>query len=157
MDMTELDFEAIFVNRVRDLQGRHSAAHVGLVNWGKWSNDRGGIYPPDIVPPRLWNEYQSSKWTADEIDEEAGRAEQHEPAKAERAEREPYDELSGRSLDARINERGVLPEFVKDALVIAYGARGYLPEGRYTTQAACSHDAFLERLEAGLKFVARFV
>lgn len=146
----------LFPARVRGLQGIYPEAHRALVNWGLWSRDRAGIFPID-ARPSVWDQFkadESEAWGEDDAEKMVAEAVH---VKAERAETEPYEELDARDLDARINEFAALAEFVKDVLVTAYGARGYIPEHQYCRSAGCGQDAFCERLEAGLRFASRFV
>ena len=152
MDMS--DIHGIFSARVRGIQGRNPEAHLALVNWGAWSRDRRGIFPVQIVPPRMWEEATSGLpdgyAAVKDAQEDDGLQ-----AKAERSEEEPYNELQGAILDERINSPMICEE-VSRALVIAY-VHFSTPEYQYPVRAGCGQDAFCERLEAGLRFVGRFV
>jgi len=141
--------------RIRALQGMNEPAHLALVNWGRWSRDRHGIFPPGITPPGLWNQALPSKF-GDFADEEEGqRVEVQEPAKAEAAEKEPYDEKAGTVLDERVHHPS-FPQYLRDILKVAYVTRE-VPEDQFPRLIGCTEDSFCERLEACLKYVGRFV
>jgi hypothetical protein len=109
-----------------------------------------------ITPPRVWDEFKPDENESyGEVTEETTIVEQTE-VKAERAEEEPYDELQGTILDERMHSPGGLAMEVRNALKVAYVHR-YVLEANYPRQAGCSQDAFLERLEAGLRFAQRFL
>lgn len=154
------DIEAgeIFSARVRGLQAIYPEAHQALVNWGSWSRDRAGIFPPGIIPPGLWNEAVPSKFGdfADASDLERVEVVEQTEAKAEAAEKEPYDEKQGALLDERIHGLGGLAVYQREALRVAYVTRE-VPEDQFARLSGCTEDAFCERLEACLMFVRRFI
>jgi hypothetical protein len=151
-----MDQSEIFPIRVRSLQADFPQAHQALVEWGSWSRDRKGMAPPPIQPPRIWDEFKPDENESyGEVTEETTIVEQTE-VKAERAEDDPYDELQGTILDERMHSPGGLAMEVRNALKVAYVHR-YVLEANYPRQAGCSQDAFLERLEAGLRFAQRFL
>lgn len=139
----------LFSLRVRGLQGIYSEAHQALINWGCWSRDRAGIFPAD-ARPSVWDQFKADENEAwgDVPEESKGPAE-----KAERAEEDPYNELQGLILDERINSP-LLCRDVSRALVVAYVWT--IPEYQMPARAGCLPDHFCERLEAGLRFAARF-
>lgn len=144
----------ICVARIRSLQAIHNEAHQALVNWGRWSRDRYKIFPKPIESPSIWDEAVPSKF-GDFADEGEGeRIETTGPAKAERAEKEPYDELKGHQLDERIHARDGLAQYLRDALKMAYVSRE-VPEDQFPRLTGCSEDTFCERLESCLIFVSR--
>ena len=154
--MNRIDFD-LFPLRIRDLQSRYPREHQALVNWGAWSRDRRGIFPPEIVPPKVWDQFkrdENESWG--EKDDATVVVESAEPDKAERAEEEPYNELHGLQLDERLHGYGGLSEAIRGALKAAYVRRD-IHESQYARAAGCGQDAFCERLEAGLVFVGRFV
>lgn len=149
-DLDQQELEAI---RIRALQDRFPVEHEALLNWGAWSRDRKGMYPA-LSQPKMFEQYVH--------DETEGYGEESEPAytenvvmvKAEREE-ETYDEKSAIALDERIHQG--LAEYLRIALRTAY-VDGGPREGRYYVYANCpTPDAFLERLQAGLAYVGRFV
>lgn len=148
--------EAMFVERVRRLQDEHARAHQALVNWGSWSRDRRGIFPVQITPPKVWDQFkadENEEWGV--IDDKTVLVESAEPDKAERAEDDPYNELQGHQLDERLHGYGGLGYEVRIALRVAYVRRD-IHEIQYPRAAGCGKDGFLERLEAGLKFAERW-
>lgn len=146
------DFD-MFPLRVRDLQARYQKAHEALLCWGNWSRDRRGLYPADSRPS-IWDQFkrdENEAWG----DEDAEKLVAEAPAKAERAEEEPYDELQGTIMDERLHLPGGPCLIVRQALVVAYVRRD-IHESQYPRAAGCIQDQFLERLEGGLMFAGRF-
>jgi hypothetical protein len=151
-----MDQSDAFPIRIRLLQADFQKAHAALINWGLWSRDRRGIFPVQITPPRVWDEFKPDENEAyGEITEDTQVVEQSE-TKAERAEDDPYDELQGTITDERLHGYGGPSQTIREALRIAYVRRD-IHEGQYARAAGCVHDQFIERLEAGLRFMARFV
>jgi hypothetical protein len=150
---------ALITQAIRDLQARYYTAHAALANWGRWSRDRRGIYPPGVVPPAIWNDAPVSKW---EIEEEPD----YDPykkilivaEKGDRLEEEDYDEKTAVMLDERIHGHGGLSESLRSALEVAYVTR-YTPEDRMhkLTSPPTTASGFRERLSACLVYVSRFV
>lgn len=149
--------EAMFVERVRILQDNHAKAHAALVNWGCWSRDRRGIFPVQITPPKVWDQFKADENEAwGEVQDAPESQGATEEAKAERAEDDPYNELQGHQLDERLHGYGGLSEAIRIALRVAYVRRD-IHESQYPRAAGCGQDGFLERLEAGLMFCERWV
>jgi hypothetical protein len=150
---------ALIIQGIRDLQSQFHAAHEALANWGRWSRDKRGIYPPGVVPPAIWNDAPVSKW---EIEEEPD----YDPykkiltvaEKGDRLEEEDYDEKTAVMLDERIHGHGGLSESLRSALEVAYVTR-YTPEDRMhkLTSPPTTASGFRERLSACLVYVSRFV
>ena len=148
--------DALFTERVRLLQAIYPKEHAALICWGAWSRDRRGIFPKDIAPPKVWDQFkrdENEAWG----DEDAAKLEPETDAevKAERAEDDPYNELQGHQLDERIHGYGGLWQEVRIALRVVYVRRD-IHEIQYPRAAGCGQDALLERLAEGLKFVGRF-
>jgi hypothetical protein len=149
---------ALIIQGIRDLQSQFHAAHEALANWGRWSRDKRGIYPPGVVPPAIWNDAPVSKW---EIEEEPD----YDPykkiltvaEKGDRQEEEDYDEKTAVMLDERIHGHGGLSESLRSVLEVAYVTR-YTPEDRMHRLCTppCQPHAFRERLAECLAFVSRF-
>lgn len=152
MRMNDLDVQELEALRIRALQGRFHVEHEALLNWGAWSRDR-------CIGPRLARQHLLDAHDGD-IE---GYAEEGEAAKASaveaKAERpqEKYDEKSAAILDERIHSAGGMGTEARKALRTAY-VDGGPREGRWYLYANCpTPQAFVERLEAALRFVRRFV
>jgi hypothetical protein len=158
MNLRDLDMAAIESQRIRDLQGRFHAEHLALLNWGIWSRDVRGIYP-SIARCLIFDNFihDDTEGWGDCSNEGNDRSQiENTPAKAERSEEEPYDEKSALELNDRINAPQ-LSECLKRVLRTAY-VDGGSAEHRWYVYADCSTpDAFLERLEASLNYVRRWV
>ena len=150
----DLIYSEIACARIRALQAMYPDAHEALRNWGAWSRDRYQIGPRD-AQPGIWDEAVVSKFGdfADESDTPAIVGDT-KPAKAERADREEYDEKAGAELDERIHNSPDFPAYQRDILRIAYVSRE-TPEDQFPRHAGCSEDTFCERLEGCLWFVER--
>ena len=148
--------------RIRALQALYPNAHATLENWGAWSRDRHGIFPPENPPPSpVYAVIDRSEWDRDgygEVEEQrvSEARMEAEDRKSERAEREEYDERLGTLLDERINDRALMPLYLREAVKVAYVSRE-VPEDQFPRLAGCTEDAFCERLEACLRFAGRFV
>ena len=148
--------------RIRALQGVYPRAHSALENWGAWSRDRHGIFPPENPPPSpVYAAIDRSEWDRDgygEVEEQhvSEARMEAEDRKSERADREEYDEKAGYDLDARINDRSLLPTYLAQLLAVAYARTRETPEDQLPRLAGCTEDTFCERLEACLRFVGRF-
>lgn len=154
--MNLADFD-IFTAQVRALQAIYPQAHAALVNWGRWSRDRAGIFPPDIKPPSIWEKADPSKFGdfAEDGEQGLGVVEQAE-TKAERIEAEPYDEKAGTILDERIHAPGGLSCEIRRAIRVAYVSRETM-ESQFPDYCGTTQDGYRERLETALLFVSRFV
>ena len=141
--MRRADLSPIFTAEVRAIQGLYPAAHRALVNWGAWSRDRSGIFP-SLSPPGLWAQCDTDKFGdfADETDEPE-RIKPMEPAKAERAETEPYDEKTAVELDELLHAE--FPYKIRKCLLVAYVTVS-VPEGQFPALSCCTHADFLARL-----------
>lgn len=160
--MRDLDWREIAAARIRALQGLHADAHAALLNWGAWSRDRRGIFPA-LAAPAMWDQFRrdGTEGYAEEGEGvKPGDTEPVEtpPAKAEAAEREPYQELPARILDERMHGPGGLGNEIRRALRIAYVSVD-IPEYQFPHLSSCggSVDRYCERLEEALRFVGRFV
>lgn len=149
----DIDTREVLIARIRGLQAIYPEGHAALVNWGRWSRDRAGIFPAGATPPRIWDEAVTSKF--DDWGDEQG-VHDSQPVKAERAEREEYDERAGTVLDERIHHPSGLPPSLCQILKVAYVSRE-TPEDQFPRLAGCPEDTFCERLEECLKFVGRFI
>lgn len=152
------DWREVAAARIRGLQGIYTEAHEALRNWGAWSRDRRGIFPT-LTPPAMWDQFKrdGTEGYADEGEREP-EAVETPPAKAEAAEREPYQELPARVLDERMHSPGGLNNEIRRALRIAYVSVD-IPEYQFATLASCGGnvDRYCERLEEALRFVGRFL
>lgn len=145
----------ILIGRIRGLQAAHREAHAALTNWGHWSADRRGIFPV-LKPPSVWDQFKRDE--RDDYGEEqaaAVSAEKQKP-KAEGIPRPEYNERQAVDLDERIHHPGGLATEMRYTLRAAYVTKE-VPEHQFPRMVGCSDDAFCERLEACLSFVARFV
>ncbi len=154
----DLQDSEIIRARIRALQAIYYTEHSALCNWAKWSRDRAGIFPPGVTPPTMWAEALVSKFGdfADEKDMDGREIVEQTEAKAERADREEYDERAGEDLDQRIHNAHDFPAYQRDILKIAYVSRE-VPEDQFPRLAGCTEDTFCERLEGCLRFVSRHV
>lgn len=151
----DVDFEAI---RIRDLQGSFYKEHRSLIQWGLWSGDRRNIFPKKagcslgpFYKPEAGEEY------GDPDKDQPARAELLEPHRSISKDRIPYDEKTAVILDERIHSPGGLGIEVRRSLKVAYVTRE-VPEAQFWKLSGCSHpDHFIERLEAALRFVRRFI
>lgn len=147
--------EGILVGRIRNLQDLHSTAHRALTNWGHWSVDRSDIYPR-LKPPSLWDQFKRDENDPYGDEQAPAVSVEQQPAKAEAAEKQPYDERQALLVDARIHGYGGLPVEVRYTLKAAYVSRE-IPESQFPRAAGCGEDAFCERLENALLFVSRYI
>ena len=157
-DDIDLAVSALICERIRSLRDAYPNADSALQNWAKWSRDRRGIYPAGIVAPAIYNEAPTNKWEFDEpLDYNPYQHIHAAPEKGDRPEDEDYDERTAVALDERIHSPGGLSETLRSALEVAYVTR-YTPEDRFhrLTNPPCQPDAFRERLETCLQFVARW-
>lgn len=141
--------------RIRALQSMYGAEHAALTNWGLWSMDRANIFPR-VGRPSVWDQFDRSKVPAWGDESEAPERVDPGPAKAEPAERQPYDELEGTILDERIHAAGGLSLEIREAIRTAYCSRE-VPDDQFPRLTGCTVDAFCERLEGALLFVSRFI
>lgn len=144
-----------FPGKVRDLQGDYSNEHWALVDWGVWSRTLVG-FEKGIGKQSVWFQGKEDENEAYGEVPEGPVQVVEAPAKVERLAEEPEDERRSVLLDERMHAPGGLSVDVRQALKVAY-IRRYIPEYQYPRATGCSHDAFLERLQAGLKFVRRFL
>ena len=145
----------LFPARVRGLQAIYPEAHDALLNWGIYSRTRYWPGPVD-ARPSIWDEFkpdENEPWG--EVTKDTLKAEQEAPAKAERPDEEEYSERDGQILCERLHGPGGPGEEIMRTLHTAYVRRD-IHESQYTNAAGCGQDAFCERLEAGLRFAARF-
>ena len=157
MNMNEIDAREILVLRIRGIQEQHAKAHAALVNWGAWSRDRAGLFPSD-GRVGIWDAFSRTEWDRDGYGDQVAEESRLEAddRRAERADKEPYDELQGYVLDQRMHGPGGLPSLVRVALRTAYVSRE-IPEFQFPKLSGCSSDdSFCERLESALVFVGRF-
>lgn len=159
------DMADLFPARVRGLQAIYPEAHLALLNWGAWSR-HDSERPQGIHSPTFYESAKIEEW-GEKDDEDVVVVETSGPAKADARDEEPYNVTSGGDLDSRIHGAGGLPDFVRLVLRVAYVYT--VPEAQYVREAkaigwrwqlndaGCNEDAFCERLEAGLRFVGRFV
>ena len=151
-----VDMSEVFTAQVRALQAMYPEAHEALVNWGRWSRDRRGIFPAE-GRTHIWDAFDRAEWDrtgygdqeADEQRLEVG------DRKAERLEEE-YDEKAGFDLDERIHSPGGLPDYLRLVIRAAYVTRE-TPEDQFPNMCGCTPQAFMERLEMCLAFTGRFV
>lgn len=153
MNPADLD---VFVAQVAALQNMQMKAHAALQNWGAWSRDRG--VGPRMARQHLLDQHDGDLEGYGEDGDVLQRVEPQEAAKMERKE-ETYEEKPAVILDERIHGSGGLPASIRMVLRVAYIDGGpdvgkWWSDGR----ADCAVPGhFLERLEAGLKFVGRFL
>lgn len=149
-----MDLSEVFVAQVRGLQSIYAEAHAALLNWGAWSLDRRGIGPVEVVTPGYNRDYRS---TPEEYGAEPTQAPEAPAERADPIEHRPYDALAAHILDERLHSPGGPNVEQRRAIKIAYCSRS-VPEYQFPTFPGCtSQAAFLERLEAGLRFAGRFV
>lgn len=154
--MSMLEQNEIETIRIRMLQDRYPEAHEALKQWGEWSMDKRGIYPT-MSQPSMFDQFKrdGSEGYADEANAVIVVA--VGPVKSEGPEHEDYDEKQAVRLDELMHGAGGLPEYVRVALKTAYATRE-VPEYQFPRFSNCSTmDQMIERLEAGLCFVGRFV
>lgn len=145
----------MFPIRVRSLQGDFSPEHWALVDWGIWSRTLVG-FEKGIGRQTVWTQGKPDE-TDPYGDIEGGEVVIVDaPAVNERIEESPEDPRRCYMLDERMHAPGGLSVEVRRALKAAY-VRRYILECNYHREAGCSQDAFCERLEAGLRFVRRFI
>lgn len=144
--------------RIRALQGIYFREHAALMNWGRWSNDRRGIFPK-AAGSILGAQYRRSEGEeyGDETkpDQERLARVAAMPRRSEPRERLPYEEKTAVILDERIHHPGGLNVEIRRCLRIAYVTRE-VPEDQFAKRAGCLVDTFCERLEEALRFVRRF-
>lgn len=159
MNTRDLDLEEIERHLVREVQGMYPKEHQALINWGRWSRDRRGIYPAGVTAPSIWQDAPTSKWEFDDDPEEYS---PHIPivaaAKGDRPEGEDYDEKSAVALDERIHGYGGLNETMRSVLEVAYLTRS-VQENRFhkLCNPPCQPATYRERLEDCLIFVSRWI
>jgi hypothetical protein len=148
-----MDLSEVFVAQVRGLQAIYAEAHAALLNWGAWSLDRRGIFPT-MSPPGWAQQYRASE--GEEWGEEQATKAVEAPVKAEAPDRPPYNEKAAIELDERLHAPGGPNTEQRRAIKIAYCSMD-IPEYQFPSLSGCtSQDAYRERLEACLVFVARF-
>jgi hypothetical protein len=153
--MTRTEENEIQTARIRMLQAFHFEAHQALTQWGLWSMDRRGIYPT-LSQPGMWDQFKRDGTEAYGDEANAVVVAAVGPAKAERPDHEDYDEKLAVRLDELMHGAGGLAEYVRRCVKTAYATRE-VPEYQFPLFSNCSTlDQFCERLEAGLRFVARF-
>jgi len=145
------DDEAI--GRIRNLQAIYQQEHLALVNWGLWSMDASRIFPK-LTGPAIWNQYKYEE--GDYAEEVEDRLIPAGPAKAEAAEKPPYDEKAAIELDERLHGIGCPSLYIREAIRAAY-CNYEATEAQFPQFAGCPLDDFCERLEGALKFVRRFL
>lgn len=151
--MNRLDAQDILVAQIRGLQSIYPEAHAALVNWGRYSLDRRGIFPGDIKPPATFDQYRASDYDEVPLQKDI-EPPASGPVKSEGPEYQPYDEKAAIVLCERIHS-GMLNEDVCLVIKTAYVSHD-TPEYQWPTFCGCSDDAFRERLETALLFVSRF-
>jgi hypothetical protein len=158
MNLRDVDQEEVIRLELRELQGRYPREHQALINWGRWSRDRRGIYPAGVTAPSIWQEAPSSKWEFEE-------PEAYEPyipvvaaQKGDRPETEDYDEKTAVLLDERIHGYGGLNETLRSCLEVAYLTRT-VQENRFHRLCTppTTPSGFRERLTECLVFVGRWI
>lgn len=145
----------IFTARIRLLQSLYFQSHQALTDWGHWSADKRGMYPT-MKPPSLWNNFKRSEVEEWGEETEAAMSQIKQEARAESLEIPPYNERTALQVDSRIHGYGGLADEYRRALRAAYVSRE-IPEDQFPKACGCCEDAFCERLEAGLRFVGRFL
>lgn len=149
-----MDASDQFQVRVRELQGQYPDEHWALVDWGIWSRTLVG-FERGVGKQGVWFQGKADENEAyGEEPVEVARVEA--PAHAEREQEQPEDERRCVVLDERMHAPGGLGMEVRNALKVAYIKR-YIPEYQYARASGCSEDGYCERLEAGLRFVRRFL
>lgn len=161
MNLADVDQDAIERELIRALQDLYQAEHAALIQWGRWSRDRRGIYPPGVVPNPMWDAAPTSKWQFDAPEPEAEEYRPHIPFVAEKGDRpedEDYDEKQAVALDERIHGPGGLGEALRSCLEVAYVTR-YVQEHRFHRLCSppCQPETFRDRLAECYAFVSRFI
>ena len=156
-DDIDLAVSALICERIRALRDHYPKADDALENWGRYSRDRDDR-PAWIVSPSWPHQVDSSKW---DIEDEGGYATRieyaHPPERGDRAEPEPYDEGRARDLCDRMHRPGGLPDYLLDVVKVVYYKRPAREDQMHQfCSPPCPPDAFRERLETCLQFVARF-
>ena len=157
MSARDVDWRDVQIARIRALQSIHATAHAALLNWGAWSRDKRGIFPT-VAPPGVWDQFAPNPadiegWASS--DAPPAEPPTDAPAKREAPERPPYQERPAIVLDERLHHPGGLCVETRHVLRAAYVSEE-IPEDQFHTMCGCSTDAFCERLESALLFVARF-
>jgi hypothetical protein len=144
--------EGIIVGRIRGIQSFHYKAHKALVNWGYWSLDRADIYPR-LKPPSVWDQFKRDENDAYGEEQAPAVSVERAPVRAERADKPKYDERLAIALDERLHGYGCPSVEVRQCLKAAYVTRE-VPETQFPKLCGITEDAFCERLETALLFVA---
>ena len=146
--MNDLDAHVLYAAEVRAIQNLYPEEHRKLKNWGLWSRDRVGIFPPQIAPPPIFDQWDgSSEGYAEELPEGFT---PHGEVKAEKAESEPYSEKEAITLDERIH--AIFPWKVRKCLVVAYVTLE-TPESQFPALSKVSHGEFLQILSGALEAI----
>lgn len=155
MNLADLDTCTI---RIRALQELYPEAHRALLNWSRWALDARGCLASGIKPPPTHKDYRSGDYDDPDLDEEDL---PHRcnivMVRAEPPEHEPYDQLAAEIIHDRLVSPGGPGLEIVRALGVAYCQHGGVPQYQWPQRAGCGLDGFCERLEAGLRFAARFV
>jgi hypothetical protein len=157
--MRDIQSQELERAEIRAIQGLYPTAHQALMNWGRWSRDRRGIFPSENPPPSaIYDAINRSEWDKDGYGEVEADAERLavDDRKAERADTEPYDELKGYELDVRIHAARDMPEYFKSVLRVAY-VTAEVPEDQFHKLCGyyCTAAQFREYLAQALAWVER--
>lgn len=145
----------VLIGRIRAIQDAHGTAHRALINWGRWSADRRGIFPT-LAPPAMWDQFKRDEREDYGEEQEPAVSIEKQPAKAEAPPMPEYNEREAVEIDERIHGYGGLSAEVRLAIRTAYATRE-VPEEQFPRLSGCGDDAFCERLAECLSFVGRFV
>lgn len=152
-NVSDLDWQAIYAQQVRDIQASNPLAHAALQNWALWSRELQGVFPA-LIPPSIWDLAKPgdrTDWVEAPADIE--RVEQAE-VKAERLEnRTSADARLGEEIDIRIHALH-FPPIWRRVVKATYFTRE-LPEYQMPREARVGYEGFLVFLDGSLRHLER--
>lgn len=155
-NVSDLDWQTIYAQKVRDIQASCPLAHAALKNWALWSRELHGLFPA-LIPPSIWDMAEpggQSDWVEPPKDVE--RAEQMPDAKHERIERPIAPDVRlGEEIDVRIHALH-FPPIWRRVVKATYYTRE-LPEYQMPREARVGYEGFLVFLDGSLQHIERIL
>lgn len=154
-NVSDLDWQAIYAQQVRDIQASCPVAHAALKNWALWSRELQGVFPT-LSPPGIWDLAKPgdpTDWV--EAPADIQRVEQTE-VKPERLEKpQTADARLGEEIDIRIHALH-FPTIWRRCVRAAYLTRE-IPEYQMPREARVGHNGFLVFIDGALRYVDRML
>lgn len=153
LKISDLDWQAIYTQKVRDIQALFPTAHPALKNWALWSHELHGVFPV-LTPPGIWDMAKPgdpTDWV--EAPADIQRVEQAE-VKAERVEKpQTADARFGEEIDIRIHALH-FPIIWRRVVRATYLTRE-IPEYQMPREAKVGYEGFLLFLDGALHHLER--